>query len=111
MLNFEFADNAKIRIGETNQLPITSNNPELYFMVIDQDNFGLVSYNCDIRGLNNLHRALSLVEEHENVMVLCNWHGVYQSHTFLCDTEELLELIKIALGANYTSELEAGLAY
>ena len=111
MINFEFADNAQLRFNETEQLPIAINNTALYFMIIDQDNFGVVSYNCDVRALNNLHKALSIVEGHENVIILCNWKGLYQSHTFVCDKDVVLLQIKNALGDSYTDELESNLAY
>lgn len=111
MVNFEFADNGQLRIGQTSELPITKGNSQLYFMVVNQDNMEVASYNCDVRGLNNLHRCLSQLEDGiDNVLILANWKGQYQAHTFVCDKDELVERVFIALGDSYTDELCSGLA-
>ncbi|UKA05045.1 hypothetical protein [Photobacterium damselae] len=111
MVNFEFADNGQLRFGETNQLPITKNNSQLYFMVVDQDSMNIASYNCDVRGLNNLHRCLSQLEDGiDSVLILANWKGQYQAHSFVCEKDLLLERIVVELGDSYTDELCSGLA-
>lgn len=111
MVNFEFADNGQLRIGETEQLPIVRGNSELYFMIVNQDNLEVVSYNCDVLGLNNIHRCLSQLEDGvDNVLVLANWKGVYQAHTFICDKEILSKKIFAALGDSFSDELCSGLA-
>ncbi len=111
MINFEFADNQQLRFGETSELPIRINNNDLYFMIIEQDTMNIQSYGSDVRGLNNLHKMLSGVEEHEQILILCNWKGAYQAHTFVCEKEGLVEKVRQALGDLYVSELASGLAY
>ena len=93
-------------------LPIFLDNSELYFMVVNQADMGVASYNCDIRGLNNMHRFLSQLEDDvDNVIILANWKGQYQSHTFLCDKFELMVMVRFALGDNFSDELCSGLSY
>ncbi|PSV00732.1 hypothetical protein C9J27_06210 [Photobacterium kishitanii] len=113
MINFEFSSNLKIRLGETNSLPIMKNNRLLYFMIVNQENLEIVSYNCDINGLNNLHHCLKRIDEDcgDNVLILCNWHGVEQSHTFVCDKSILMTKVLIALGSDFCDELCSGLSY
>ncbi|MCG3884443.1 hypothetical protein I3271_07050 [Photobacterium leiognathi] len=113
MINFEFADNGQLRVNETEQLPVYKGNSQLYFMIIDQDTMQVASYNCDVRGMNNLHHCLSRVNEDDgdNVAVLANWHGQYQSHTFVCDRLILINMLKSALGDSFSDELCVGLAY
>lgn len=111
MINFEFADNAQIRLDQTDQLPIFPDNHCLYFMVVDQESMNVHSYGCDVRGLNNLHKMLSGVEDHEEILILCNWKGMYQAHTFKCDRVTLMDMVKNSLGTQYTSELPCGSAF
>ncbi|KJG10721.1 hypothetical protein UA38_00750 [Photobacterium kishitanii] len=113
MLNFDFADNKKLRFHQTDQLPVFKGNSELYFMVIDQDSFNIASYDCDVLGMNNLHHFLSRLCEDsgDNVMVLANWKGQYQAHTFVCCRETLQKMLKNALGESFLDELCSGLAY
>ena len=112
MVNFEFADNGKLRCGETGSLPIYKGNSALYFMCIDQNSMQVASYNCDIRGLNNLHRCISQLEDGiDNVLILANWKGDYQAHTFVCDITILMESVYSALGDDFSDELCCGLAY
>ncbi|WP_210499536.1 hypothetical protein [Vibrio crassostreae] len=111
MINLEFADNAQLRFGQTSELPVCPNNTALYFMVIVQDTLEIASFNCDVRGLNNFHKAVSNIEDHEGVLILCNWKGQYQSHSFVCDKDEILDMVKSSLGDNFTDELPSGLSY
>ncbi len=112
MFNSEFADNAQLRFGETETLPIAQSPDRLYFIVIEQDGLQPSSYNADTRGLNNLHRALHSHEyEGEGLLILCNWKGMHQSHTFVCDYHTLKEMIKDALGDRFCDELPCGLSH
>lgn len=112
MFNDEFSDNHQLRFGETSSLPVAVNNHDLYFVVLHRSTLKPCSYNSDIRGLNNLHRALTCYEgEPEDLLITCVWRGHYQAHTFVCEIEVIKEKITNALGGNLCDELPVGLSY
>lgn len=112
MFNDEFSDNQQLRFGETHNLPVAINNHELYFVALHRSTLTPCSYNSDVRGLNNLHRALDRYEgDHEDLLLTCVWKGLYQAHTFVCEIEVLKEKLVEALGENLCDELPVGLSY
>lgn len=105
-MSLEFADNAQLRFGETTQIQLgSSDGKSIYFIVHNMEDLTVCSFNSDIIGLNNLHHGLSSFEEWSSLLVLCVWKGVYQAHTFVCNVEELLPMIRGHLGSNFCDEL------
>ncbi|MGR5347398.1 hypothetical protein [Vibrio mediterranei] len=109
MVNPEFAGNEQLRFHQTESLPLILNNPDLFFVVIDEQQTPY-SFNCDTRSLNNLHRCLVRMDDADQALVMCSWHGYRQSHLFICDTDVLETKIKEALGNDFCDELESNLA-
>jgi hypothetical protein len=94
MIDFSKGKSTRLRVGETNTLPLSNGGDHLYFVVVARGEANM--FLSSKPGLRNLWGALSLLtkKEQTQVVVLANWKGMYRADTFVCDIGILIGMLK-----------------